>query len=78
MFTKLRTARWLRISGSADAAEVGFAGRVARIASIHQDGLRDRAAPHAPEVRYPQRVLLGFTNADRERIRDFLFLHPTN
>jgi len=75
MFTKLRTARWLRISGTADAAEVGFAGRVASIARVHQDGLRDRAAPDAPEVRYPKRPLLGFTGADREHIRDLLLRH---
>ena len=75
MFAKLRTARWLRIAGTPDAAEVGFTGRSARIARIHQDGMRDRAAPNAPEVRYPQRVLLGFTGADRVHIRDLLLRH---
>jgi len=75
MFGKLRTARWLRASGTADAAEVGFAERVARIARIHQEGLRDRPAANAPEVRYPRRSLLGFTGADREMIRDRLLQH---
>lgn len=72
MFTKLRTAKWLRISGTADAAEVGFAGRVARIARIHQEGLRDRAAPDAPEVRYARRAVLGLTNTDKELVRGLL------
>jgi len=77
MFAKLRTARWLRIAGTPDAAEVGFASRVARIARIHQEGLRDRAAPDAQEVRYPRRALLGFTEADRECVRDLLLLQIT-
>lgn len=77
MFTKLRTAKWLRITGTTDAAEVGFTGRVARIARIHQEGLRDRAAPGAPEIRYPRRAMLGFTSADREYVRGLLLLHIT-
>ena len=72
MFDKLRTATWLRISGMADAAEVGFAGRVARIARIHQEGLRDRATSDAPAVRYPRRAMPGFTSVHRERIRERL------
>ena len=72
MFAKLRTAKWLRMSGAADAAEVGFAGRVARIARIHQEGLRDRAEQDAPEILYPRRAILGFTITDRERIRELL------
>jgi phage virion morphogenesis protein len=75
MFSKLRTARWLRATGITNAAEVGFTGRVARIARIHQEGLRDRAEPTAPEIRYPRRALLGVTGSDRERIRDLLLLH---
>ena len=77
MFTKLRTAKWLRIASTADAAEVGFAGRVASVARVHQDGLRDRATPSAPEVRYPRRALLGFTSADRERVRNLLLEYLT-
>jgi phage virion morphogenesis protein len=72
MFTKLRTARMMRATGTADAAEVGFTGRVARIARIHQEGLRDRAAPNAPEVRYAKRTLLGFTETDLAMIREQL------
>lgn len=75
MFTKLRTAKWLRIASTADAAEVGFTERVARIARVHQEGLRDRAAAGAPEVRYPRRSLLGFTGLDREHIRNLMLRH---
>lgn len=75
MFSKLRTARWLRATGTANAAEVGFAGRVARIARVHQEGLRDRAASDAPESRYPRRAMLGFTDTDRDLVRDRLLRH---
>ena len=77
MFSKLRTARWLRAAGTSDAAEVGFADRVARIARIHQEGLRDRAAPEAPETRYPRRSMLGFTAADRQQVRNMLLHYMT-
>lgn len=70
MFTKLRTAKWLRTVGTADAAEVGFSGRVARIARVHQEGLRDRPASSTNEVRYPRRAMLGFTSEDRSVIRE--------
>lgn len=70
MFAKIRTATHLRIDASADEASVGFAGRVARIASVHQLGLRDRVRPGGPEVQYAQRRLLGLTETEREGIRD--------
>ncbi|MEB7584304.1 phage virion morphogenesis protein [Serratia rubidaea] len=41
MFTKLRTARYLKAQGSGDAAVVEFVGRVRRMAKVHQYGLRD-------------------------------------
>lgn len=72
MFTKLRTARYLKARGTADEAVVSFAGRISRIARVHQFGLRDRAERGAPDVQYPQRELLGFTDADLEIVRDHL------
>lgn len=77
MFSKIRTAKYLRIKTGADAAAVGFAGRVARIARIHQYGLRGRVEPGGPMHRYARRELVGFSDADRERIRDSLITHLT-
>lgn len=77
MFSKLRTAKYLKAKGSAAFATVGFVGRVAHIARVHQFGLRDRVEPGGPRYRYPQRELLGFTRPDRERIRDALIDHLT-
>lgn len=75
MFKKLRTARYLRVESSPDSATVIFAGRVQRIARVHQDGqvdVVDRRAPGSPSVRYPRRRLLGLTAADREMILERL------
>lgn len=75
MFTKLRTARLLKILLDADGVSIGFTGRTSRIARVHQDGQADEVRPGGPKVRYPQRVLLGFTDADHELIRDLILQH---
>jgi phage virion morphogenesis protein len=75
MFTKLRTARYLREESNANEAVIGFTGRVARIARVHQFGERERVALRGPEYQYPARTLLGFTPTDRQMIRDKLLAH---
>ncbi|MBZ5876012.1 phage virion morphogenesis protein [Chromohalobacter israelensis] len=77
MFSKIRTAKYLKAKGTADGAEVGFVGRVAQIARTHQKGLRDRVDRDGPTVRYPERRLIGFTDDDRELIQDKLIHHLT-
>lgn len=77
MFNKLRTARYLKVRGDSNAITVGFTGRIARLTRIHQYGLKDRAEKGAPEVRYEQREVLGFTEADLDSIRDSLLHHLT-
>lgn len=77
MFRKLRTFQHLKPRTDADSLAVGFFGRAARIARVHQHGQRDRVAPGGPEVQYPARGLLGFTLHDRELIRQRLLDHLT-
>lgn len=77
MFRKLRTASYLKAKGDSNLVSVGFTGRIARIARVHQYGLKDRAERGAPDVRYEQREVLGFTDADLELIRDTLLTHLT-
>lgn len=72
MFAKLRQARYMRAETDALGLAIGFAGRVARVARIHQFGETDRVAPRGPEYKYPARVLLGFTGEERELIRNTL------
>jgi len=75
MFQKLRTARFLRVHGDGNSISVGFIGRIARIARVHQYGLKDRAERGAPETKYNQRELLGLTDTDFNLIRDGLLTH---
>lgn len=77
MFAKLRTAKYLRTRSSPNAATVGFFGRVASIARTHQYGLRDRVSENGPRVKYAERELLGFSEADRERVGDLLIDYLT-
>lgn len=77
MFRRIRMARHLRATSSADGLRVGYAGRVARIARVHQDGGQDHAKRGGPLIRYARRQLLGFSDADRERVRDLLLAHLT-
>ncbi len=77
MFAKLRTTRYLNVESDALGLAVGFAGRVSRVARVHQYGLRDKVAPKGVEYKYPARTLLGFTAQDRELIRDLLLKHIT-
>lgn len=72
MFTKIRRAKYLKGRGMADAASVGFAGRVARIARVHQYGLRDNVDRNGPWHDYPERRLLGYSDADRALVRDMV------
>ena len=74
MFRKLRQSGHLKAVGDADGAAVGYRGRAAHTAQVHQHGLRDRVAPGIHH-RYAARRLLGFSAADREWILDELQRH---
>lgn len=75
MFAKLRQAKHLKLQSTSDSIAIGFSGRSAQLARVHQYGLRDRAARGAPDVQYDRRELLGLTDADLELIRDRLLEH---
>ncbi|WP_321931545.1 phage virion morphogenesis protein [Paraburkholderia guartelaensis] len=78
MFAKLRTARYMQIEATPAGLAIGFAGRVARIARIHQLGEVAPVVLGGPQVRYPARVLLGFSDADRELILNKVAQHITD
>ena len=68
MFSKLRTASHLKAGATPDEAYVEFTARASRLARVHHFGLKDRVVPDGPETQYPQRELLGFSQADDEAI----------
>ena len=75
MFTKLKSDKYLKMrraqQGEGQAVEVGFfSGRIARIARVHQYGLRDRPRKGVREVQYPRRELVGFSKDDEAFILD--------
>ena len=72
MFKKLRLARNLTPGASDAEAWVGFVGRAARIARVHQEGGVDRPAPGQKPVRYAKRVLIGPTADEETRLLDML------
>lgn len=75
MFAKLRTAKYFKARGTADAAIVSFTADVSRIARVHQLGLRDRVNKHGAEADYPARQLLGISSEDETLIRDLVAGH---
>lgn len=72
MFRRLRLAKFLKAGATPGEAWVGFADRAAAIASVHQRGLADSPTRGAKKVRYTQRVLLGLTDGEQERMLDML------
>lgn len=72
MFNKLTKAAHLKIVATEGSSAVGFNGRTSRIARVHQLGLRDKVSRYRGEYDYPKRELLGFSDADRQWVNDFL------
>lgn len=78
MFQKLRTAKYLKAKGTADAASVEFIGRVQRMARVHHYGLRDRPSRSGDDVQYEARPLLGFSERGIEKIENEIIKHIQN
>ncbi|EKF65184.1 phage virion morphogenesis protein [Serratia plymuthica A30] len=72
MFSKLRTARYMKAKSSSDDAVVEFVGRVRRMANVHHYGLRDRPTPHSDPVKYEERPLLGFSYQDENIVENII------
>ena len=78
MFARIRTTKFLKIKATGDQIEVGFVSRVARLARVHQEGLKDKVSKRGPEYSYPMRSLLGLNARDRAMIRESLLHHIQN
>ena len=82
MFSKIRTTKWMKMESTPDSAIVTFAAGVQAMAKVHQHGLRDRVnrrrdkyGSKGPEVTYPQRQLLGFTQHDVDMVGSLMLNH---
>lgn len=72
MFQKLRTERFFKVRSGGNAISVGFTGRAAKIAKIHQYGLRGRTEQTLYEVRYERREIFGFSTDTIDLVRNTL------
>lgn len=76
MFSKLRTAKYLKAKGTPNEAIVAFTAEVSRIALVHHHGLRDRVNKKTGlEADYPARPLLGISDADLALIQEITTAH---
>lgn len=75
MFAKLRTSRYMKAKGTNDAAVVEFAGKVQRMARVHQEGLRDKPNRYSEAVQYETRPLLGFSLEEKNLVEEIVVSH---
>lgn len=76
MFSKLRTAKYLKAKGTPGEAIVSFTAEVSRIARVHQFGLRDKVNKKTGlEADYPARQLLGIPPDDEALIAEMVTAH---
>ena len=75
MFSKMRTAKFLKTQADAGQLTVGFVGKVTRVARVHHEGLTDNVTKKGPKYSYPARPLLGLSETDRTLIRESLLRH---
>lgn len=72
MFTKLKTAKYLKAQADANQAEVAFTGRVQGLARVYHYGLRDRVSRGGKEVKYAARPLLGVNSEVETTVQEAL------
>ena len=70
MFNVIKTAKYLRLERTNVGLAIGFTGRIALIARVHQYGLKDKVSNNGPIVKYDSRELLGFTQEEIEMIEN--------
>jgi phage virion morphogenesis protein len=75
MFKKIVRNSSFKINASADGVKVGFYGKNARLAEVHQYGLVDYVRKNGPRIRYPVRQLLGINDGDIELIKSAVIKH---
>jgi len=66
LFQKI--GRELKTEYSADHAAIGFSGRTATVAEVHQEGKTIKPSHYAKATNYPIRALVGFSQDDEKWI----------
>ncbi len=74
MFARLKTARFLKASASAEDITVGCRVRAGGIAAVHQEGAR-HVGKFGRIIVTPKRELLGLTDAEMDMLVDAYLRH---
>jgi phage virion morphogenesis protein len=74
MFLRAKAKKYLRVTATAGETRVGYVGAMARIMSVHQEGLYDHVTrnPNSPIVKYDARRVLGFAAEDRLKVLEIV------
>ena len=72
MFTKLKTAKYLKAQANASQAEIAFVPIVQKLARVHHYGLRDRVNSRGTMVKYAERSLLGINGETKQLLHEVL------
>ena len=75
MFSRIRNRKHLKYRSSPNEAAVGFSGRIAQIANVHQLGLVAEVEKGGPLAKYAKRELLGLSDADISAIESITDNH---
>lgn len=75
MFNIIKNAKYMRMERTPQGVAVGFAGRIAFIARVHQFGLNDKVDRDGPTVKYASRELLGFSAEEIQTIETDVLNH---
>lgn len=75
MFNVIKNAKYMRVQRTPQGVAVGFTGRIAFIARVHQFGLNDKVDRDGPTVKYDSRELLGFTEEEIKMIENDVLNH---
>ena len=75
MFNVIKNAKYMRMERTPQGVAVGFTGRIAFIARVHQFGLNDKVDRDGPTVKYASRELLGFTEEEIKMIETDVLNH---
>ncbi len=70
MFSKIKSARFLKRTVTANGLTIGYSGKISEIASMHQYGGIER---HGKKVYHiPQREILGVSKEDKELVEKLI------
>ena len=73
MMNTIKNAKHMKIEHSKEGFAVGYVGRMAQVAEVHQYGLTARVdAKRGTSAAYPVRELLGISDDDRQMIDEMV------